>query len=408
MNSDKGELTGPSSWAYSVQARFAEKSAADFIRSMNETSEFVPSENPHMRELSRRLEALGIPHGVGDIPPNNPLHELDEPWARRVVDGILVELCDFIRIENAEWELDAIVSNLPSGSISAFCAKNSWDNVNYVFVDAELLTFCQLASKAVNLALTGLFDDQGQFEVPADTSHLEAAEPFDEAVLRTVDLIASTIIHGAPRMAQPWVPPDKTLWPSVVTCTCMERFVLAHELSHVTLGHFERAGTFSAQVLEGQDEQAVAFAHEDEFEADLAGFTLAVSAARHRGDESILPYLAPYLFLRVVELYDTALRLFGVSPSGPLSTHPPTADRARAIRAALIEFHHGAELVRQFMVLVDATMAKLSEETIRHLTALKAGGVIAHDRVRDRLLGGERPAILGLGPIAELAATITR
>lgn len=265
-------------WAYSIQARYAEKVAADLVRVSNGFGNTVdPRHLSHMADVRDKMFALGFP----DIEPPNlpatPTHEYDDVWCRELLKQA------YERVERALQPAEKIklekmiLSSIPSGQTTAFCAKNTWDDYSFIFIDAELLTFCHLAGKILSRCLIGLLDERGQLTNLESRRVLEPAKS-REVRARAIDLFRATVIVGAARGAVPWLPEPKYLPLAMYITCCMETFIVAHEVGHMLADHFVRAERYEAEVTEGIG-GALAFRHEDEFEADEIGMLLTVGAA---------------------------------------------------------------------------------------------------------------------------------
>jgi hypothetical protein len=140
-------------WAASIQKRFAEKLsmlvAQDAVGSVDE-------EDPHYQRVSAAASKLGI-HNFAQILEEQSsrlqkVTEFDEPHVRVALEPRLQQVRALAK--DVGYSLDeVIVSSLPSGSVSALCASNSWDTRKYIFVDSELMVFCNSISKVISSCL---------------------------------------------------------------------------------------------------------------------------------------------------------------------------------------------------------------------------------------------------------------
>jgi predicted Zn-dependent protease len=112
--------------------------------------------------------------------------------------------------------------------------------------------------------------------------------------------------------------------------------VIAHELSHLMLGHLETASETVGVIDEAfADTEATIFSHEAEFEADAAGAVLATETAVRLGYSNALTSVAPYIFLKGIQVLDACQALHDRPTGGIDSTHPSSEDRLNSMRAVM-------------------------------------------------------------------------
>lgn len=132
-------------------------------------------------------------------------------------------------------EPSAIVATLPSGAVNARIINDSAIGVPVVFFERALFRFLKTFALLVGWAAPPIplndaeimRQDWQQYMVPS-----EASRYFGDA-------LATYIINGTPHEQSVPMPPSNAITVTTIL-DLMERFVLAHELAHVNLGHLAR------------------------------------------------------------------------------------------------------------------------------------------------------------------------
>lgn len=386
---------GAIDWAYSVQKRHADRLAADLVTVVRRRETSSNPENPHVKRVRATMAALGVDWD-GVFTPPEPLHDLDDAWVRGTIDPLVDRLCAVLPAEQAAKLDKLVLSSLPSGEVSALCATNTWDKFHYVFMDADLLMFCQLTAKIVALCIDPMLDNELSVAKVESRKTIEVAKS-DVVANKVFDLFVSTVVAGAVRGAKPWVPPPRPYAASVVMAEAMTMFVVAHELSHVLAGHFERAEGHES-VITGDAAQTLAFAH-DEFEADGMGVTLALGALRRDGVVSVLEAVAPYAFLKSIDYLHQVQAMFRAGDDAATSSHPPPAERAARLRKIVAEMLGHEDVLEPMFTRIDQVFFQMTREATPAFQRMVDAGVQPRPRERLSPPGQERPAILGIQPM---------
>lgn len=398
-------------WAHSIQMRQAEKVMGSIAMERSEYD--VP--NPAYLEQLRKLARDAGFDDDGDEKlaefqrqSRTKITALDEPVVRRDATKLIDELLETMAsVTMPTPGRKILVSTLASGQVNALCAVNTWDAQYYhVFVDADLQTFCMSIAKIFAECLTD--DDEKDRQLKFDASAEIRAQSID-IQRRAFDLFASTILTGSSRASQPWLPRKEALPLLLALGKMLFMFPLSHELAHLNLGHLDADETQIATVSGFHDFEAQIYSHAAEFQADAMGAILATETARRLGISNAATIVAPYIFLKSVELLDALFEMFSENKSGLTATHPSATDRARKMRDVIamhMDYHRSGSILPQAIRTVDRICHHLLVGLFLQFNRLKGQGVTPRARVLMRESErGERPIILGLVPLRDEDST---
>lgn len=392
---------GARDWAHSIQKRQAEILAAKVARSAGSGEmDFAYREAMHRLVLEAGVDPI-IASKMLDRPKLEKIGEFDEPDVRRVSGELvqmLVETMDGAGMATGGRKL--IVSSLASGQVNALCATNTWDEKHYhIFVDSDLGVFCNSIGKLVSECF--IRDNVKAGKIGFGRKKLLRNVRSAEIQKRTADLFCSCVLKGTARASEPWLPTSGALGLSLLLTNALNLFPLAHELGHLHLGHLEAEETRQIAV-EGIDElDAAVYARDDEFAADSVGAIVTNQTMIHFGATNAVVHLAPYIFLRSVDVLDACYAIFDKKAGAMSFTHPSARDRARRIRPQLLQharYHNSGDSLPDAFDAVDLVINGFADCATANLKRLKSMGRTPRERVRLTVSEHDRPRILGLLP----------
>lgn len=253
-----------------------------------------------------QLEAVGHRLGLSNEQIGKAAETiLTGSWATRLLD----ELVDIL----PPGQRDAMsaprvtISSAPTLRWQAYASRTD-DGRYRIEYDQGLVQFVY----GISRSLTALFVWRGSKEDSDAADHVTLDEV---AAWIAFELGWMSSIAGRP-VSRPFKVTRNQLEQATDLAMGAERFVIAHELAHIRLGHVD--GTSAT----------VDLAREHEFEADGAGLAWLVNLAVAKpelGTDSL--YAGIELFLESLDLLET----FGWSI--PSATHPPAVERLDRIRA---------------------------------------------------------------------------
>ena len=319
-------LQGARDWAASIQTRFAERFAGTLARRMSASPANIQADHlARMREAVHRSSA-DMTNFFDEMlakPTSPKITEFDEPRTRELIQNMVDEVSETMALAKlTPGKRKLLVSSVPSGLVNAFCCANTWDDeYHHVFVDSDLLIFCSSLAKIVGTCFTrGVLDGQA---ISFEDRRIVRNARSPDICHRIEDMFAAMVFLGTVRGSEPWIPDAEALTLYISINVAMERFVIAHELSHLMLGHLENA----AESVAVQDEafidtEATIYSHQAEFEADAAGAIIATETAVRLGYSNALTSVAPYIFLKGIEVLEECQSLHESASGGIDSTHP--------------------------------------------------------------------------------------
>jgi hypothetical protein len=331
-------LQGARDWAHSVQARYAEKIAGRIAQIGPLGASAIST--AHLNTMREAVADAGVDHAMFDEAlariGGEKLSEFDEPIARLQIEGVVEQILATMGAVNlSAGGRELIISSIPSGMVNAFCGAASWDDhYHHIFVDSDLLIFCSSLAKIVANCCTRRLIKDGQLQLCSSRIPMNAKS--QDVRIRIMELFGSIVFEGSVRASKPWIPDPKALPLQVILAEAMERFVIAHEISHLMLGHLENASEVTkSEDPSFPDVEAMIFSREAEHQADIAGAVIATETAVRNGSTHALTSIAPYIFLAGVEVLDNCLSTVERPVGGIDSTHPPARARREVLRAAM-------------------------------------------------------------------------
>jgi hypothetical protein len=264
---------------------------------------------------------------------------------------------------------------LPTGEVNAVTIKVPGADEYVVVLEAELLTFSHLLSKAIAPAFAitrrGL-DLNSDRLVERIAGNQESAQRFSEAVLAYAQ-------HGRPGLAPQYVIGSDSGFIAGLLAYGMEKFVIGHEYGHVVNGDLRDGTSREMRVLADQDVEAVGYSWQKEFRADQHGMMLSILSNLGRRNTGLGSQLLLYssggadLFFTAMDIMDraTSLLLTGDEKQMSIGSHPPAADRRLVLRESQKIFMkritgdgvHDAEPLHQFSDCLELAGEQLWDRT---------------------------------------------
>jgi len=199
---------------------------------------------------------------------------------------------------------------------------------------------------------------------------------------RFFDILVSYVRYGGPtRSLQYWIEPEYRLFASSLRDS-MEMFALAHEYSHILLGHLTRNDA-KRRSLTGTDAEVLDHSSREELDADVRGFNIVVSTFNAtRGWDLYQCYGGAALYFASMELVEKSVSILQLA-SGDLlrdRTHPPAETRRIVIREALriqseIQWPEHFQRAIDFEIAISWALDVMWEYTKPRLLALHEQGV---------------------------------
>lgn len=388
-------------WAYTVQHRYAEKIGVAIAR--GNTENITPIASKHNIRIQKQLKRLGVnsedtfssksKHGLARLTP------YDDPEFRKLLESSMEKIAEVIETKN-ELLSSFVISTLPSGSISALIAANTWDNKKYIFVDVDISNFSLLLSKIVALCFPKInCESDIKFDFYSDKcikiSRNESI--FKDSI---VDLFKSASVLGCASGAKPWVMPDKGVYLAGILAESMNIFIIAHEVAHGILGHLEAPDqTLSSEILD--DGVAMIMSHADELDADREGLSYSMAALAKTELSPIYAVYAAYIFFQGLNLLEACTALFDQKVSDLLSTHPHPKNRAENILKQGNEMLTSEEektLLKEGAERIEQVFFWGSKHVMAELNKFKSEGGMPRQKEFIKVVDLDKPAILGIVP----------
>lgn len=208
-----------------------------------------------------------------------------------------------------------------------------------VVLERQLLTFANLISKAIALALpvtSRAPDGTVGFGLSPDQviAHLDA-DP--TAVLRFAETVVAYVMYGRPTAAPSYIL-DRVEYQRLASTfrDSLELFVVGHEYAHVLAGHVGAGGRPARGLSAGSlAVTEVDYGWLQEFEADITGARLG-AAAMQRSDQvgPGFAFSGSEIYFCAMDVMDRAVSLlqFGDESARRLGTHPPSDLRREMLR----------------------------------------------------------------------------
>lgn len=313
------------------------------------------------------------------------LSEYDEPQARYASATLADMLTKTMQIAGMETGgREIMISSLASGQVNALVAANTWDETRYhIFIDSDLMVFCNVLGKLIAECLTRDNVEHGEINLAVGQIELNACS--EEIQERAADLFCSTVLRGTPQASKPWLPSASAYQFAQPLTLALNLFPIAHELGHLHLGHQNSEETQKIAVANLGDFDAAVYSQSDEFQADMVGSIVTVQTLLRTEQTNIFPCLAPYIFLKGIELLDACFEVFGQQTGDMSFTHPSATVRARKMRDVIamhLNYHNSFRLYPQAVRVVDRVFHWFLVAAITNLQRLKNEGHAPRDRIR--------------------------
>lgn len=244
-----------------------------------------------------------------------------------------------------------MLATLAAGEVNARISVARDSNTRVIFFEQGLFHYFGSASNVLAWCLP-----QINLQALTDATKLEAI-PNRYTIPETAIMVFGQLMHGYVVQGAPWMASgdqlpraDHNILLLISLVSDMECFALAHEISHIRLGHADR------QDLEQADETS----------ADLAGVGL-VLGLNPNDTSRAFRFWACYLTLCILELLDRALILyaFGNKPVKWVNMlYPDFYSRRGSLRTALLQQQFG---MTKFETAMAETLCRMSDQIISHV-----------------------------------------
>ena len=218
---------------------------------------------------------------------------------------------------------EVYLASLPSGSPDARVVIERTTKAPVIFFEQGLMRFLYdfgmlVAWATPPLSPAQLSDDATLAKLPRSYTM-----PYDASGYFAGSLVAY-VVDGTPiTNASPIPRPNHNMFLAATLVTLMERFVMAHELAHITLGHLAIPADVS-----------------QEFAADARGLVTMDARARADGISWAMSYWACDLALTCLDILDHAIGVLAF-PDSKLAwvsaTHPSASSRRQHLRDTLAQ-----------------------------------------------------------------------
>lgn len=254
------------------------------------------------------------------------------------------------------------------GSINAYTYP--CDNKDYLIVfEMELSTFCFLLCKVIVQALPAYDPTFTNFQMYSDKIN-EEINKNPEIAKRFEELIIAFITSGRATLAPQYVLHPKFYDLLSHLCQAMETFVVAHEYSHILLGHVDNLRYSNSKPNNLKD---IMFSWEDESNADGLGVPLMIEGLRTVGYQSEnVSYCGAESYFSGYEILERAKCLIQTGndewywkecckEDGSLGLHPPSHTRRESLRNQMREIY--GEKFLTISKIVETIIKTLWEKT---------------------------------------------
>lgn len=397
---------GARDWAHSIQARFAELLSGGNARQNVSPADVVPRE--HLDRIRKTYGAGVDPKDLDQLfeGPLEKVSEYDRPEIRRAIERMADEVSSaMVSLGVLKDPRRLMISTLPSGCVNAFCCANTWDDTyHHVFVDTDLVIFCNSMSKIVATCLTRGNSLGDRLDIKSRRILRNARSK--DVHFRAVDLVVNSVVLGLAGKSMAWMPDAAAVPVQMILGNSMQRFVVAHEISHLALGHLDTAAeSVRVDAEHLPDTDAIIFSHQAEFEADILGAMVALQMNTESGAPNLLSSIGPYVFMKAIQLLEASQSIFGQNEGGIESTHPPATLRAQNLHEWLVGVAaegRSKDVMKLLLSRLDQVFFWLGRAVLKELDKLKHQGLTPRKRQRLRLFEASAPpAILGVRPTSE-------
>ncbi len=320
--------------------RFGEKSFFD-----SALDEFMPNASPALRAL---FAAEFTSNGA--VMPK-------KGWVQTVHTDFLNCLSErYQPVLDRLGEFDIAVGELPSASFNGSAIPVLGEPRSWV---VALNTGVQMLMYAVARALVSSSSGDLSHEQFGEISADGAQKPLNFLY----DILNAYITLGTGYSFTPYETSPDTIYYSTLIATMAERFIYAHEISHILLDHTVDT---RLQALPEDWSDAKHAVHESaqENDADLVAWSLLVATWVKSHDDLKTAYLGVSLFFRIADILEHTDKLT------PINTHPPASDRHAFIAAAAKLTADQLGLSLDEAIKLDNVLSTALDRSMRHKPAL--------------------------------------
>jgi hypothetical protein len=235
-----------------------------------------------------------------------------------------------------ELKTRPLMGTLPLGKAGASAIRIPFTGELIIVIHQGLFAFVNLLGKVVAAAIPSAGStERGTFDYALDQVD-KTIEDNPVILERFIDILKSYLIEGRPHTRGQYVlvQPNRT-W-CVILLQSAELFVLGHEYGHIIKGHFDQQGLQTPSVGSAPIAE-ILLSWAQEFEADVTGASLAVTAMKRRDYELAFGYSGADFFCTAADIVMRALGVLqrGTEDAPESETHPPWLDRRTTLRRAL-------------------------------------------------------------------------
>jgi len=233
------------------------------------------------------------------------------------------------------------------------------NNEQLIVFEVELTTFCYLLCKII-VQLFPVYDSA------SSNTLVDYEKIIDEKIAKTPDtikrfneLIIAFVTTGRATKAPPYeIKPQYNNFLANLSLA-MEVFVMAHEYSHILIGHTEKKNQEKKSEL--KNIEYIRFSWNQEYEADHLALSLALEGLHNIGYKiDFVNYCGAETFFSGLEILDRANCIVnsgddtwywkGCSEDGPISDHPPSDDRRTKLRTQM-KFVYGEKSLETSLIV---------------------------------------------------------
>lgn len=157
------------------------------------------------------------------------------------------------------------------------------------------------------------------------------------------DLLLAYMVEGHPHAARQYYPSEVLAGMQSILCDGMERFIAAHEYSHLVLGHLADTGRKFREITpdngavpsESAEIREVFYQWRDEMQADMLAMDITMQIMLRKGYDKALSFMGIQAAMLGMELLDKMQNLKkGNDPLQPAvcATHPSTEMRKQLLQ----------------------------------------------------------------------------
>jgi hypothetical protein len=261
----------------------------------------------------------------GGVPPETPdalfasIHQMVDGRRKAILDFMAALAREYPNVRFAELGFDFIATRIPN----AFAIHASEDNSYAIGLDPtlhEMFTWLVLAAQwtfrrgqtDAFVQLVVDFVRLSFLNLPAPPEKRAVYSQFVKVMLKENEAVG----------LGDWV------------LAILARFLVAHEMGHVYLGHFNkgRAKKMRFVPASGREDEVSGFDTEDEYQADDWAAKGVLQLAKTGVVENLVARTAPAVFFSILAMVEDLCRPTTALGAHMRRTHPPAAERAAALR----------------------------------------------------------------------------